>query len=140
MNERVWPRCVAFIAVVAAASGFGYALGHQHGFDVGVRRLERRAQAGDQVAARERREYVLVAQQLFAQPGPRWSVHSPAWLVASLAAVLPAVWVYRMSRRRRYPPGQCARCGYDLRGIAGGRCPECGTETSEPAAEKPAAA
>jgi hypothetical protein len=27
---------------------------------------------------------------------------------------------------RRTPPGACAACGYDLRGVPAGRCPECG--------------
>jgi hypothetical protein len=25
-------------------------------------------------------------------------------------------------------PGYCATCGYDLRGLTSGRCPECGHE------------
>jgi hypothetical protein len=28
--------------------------------------------------------------------------------------------------QRRRHPGTCPRCGYDLSGLAGGRCPECG--------------
>jgi len=28
--------------------------------------------------------------------------------------------------RRRAAPGHCRGCGYDLRGLGGGRCPECG--------------
>ncbi|MCC6661142.1 MAG: hypothetical protein IT437_09680 [Phycisphaerales bacterium] len=30
-------------------------------------------------------------------------------------------------RRTRRLPGECTACGYDLRGIAEGACPECGT-------------
>jgi hypothetical protein len=33
----------------------------------------------------------------------------------------------RFWRRRR---GRCQRCGYDLRGLSGGACPECGTATT----------
>jgi hypothetical protein len=55
-----------------------------------------------------------------------------AWLVAA-AMVLPASWaagwvrgmLKRRSRRRR---GRCIACGYDLRGIEGAKCPECGMD------------
>jgi hypothetical protein len=30
--------------------------------------------------------------------------------------------------RRRFPPGHCRRCGYDLTSNVTGRCPECGEE------------
>jgi hypothetical protein len=47
--------------------------------------------------------------------------------------VLPASWaagwvrgmLKRRSRRRR---GRCIACGYDLRGIEGAKCPECGMD------------
>ena len=52
------------------------------------------------------------------------SVSLPLWLPLAIAAMVTAgVWV----RGRKHPPGHCARCGYDLREIESGRCPECGT-------------
>ena len=65
-----------------------------------------------------------------------WFVTVPYWLVAALAAVLPA-WRFRRAwlRRRRAVPGVCRACGYDLR-ASSGRCPECGTEVPSPGASK----
>ena len=37
-----------------------------------------------------------------------------------------AVWL-RGRYQPIYPPGRCAVCGYDLRGLDRARCPECGT-------------
>jgi predicted amidophosphoribosyltransferase len=31
-----------------------------------------------------------------------------------------------LCRKRKTSPGHCPKCGYDLAGIAGGVCPECG--------------
>jgi hypothetical protein len=49
---------------------------------------------------------------------------APCWLLAVLAAALPAC---RLARARIRPRrvGFCARCGYDLRATPD-RCPECG--------------
>jgi len=44
------------------------------------------------------------------------------------ALCLAAAAVIALWRRRR--AGHCARCGHDLRGIAGDRCPECGHAVS----------
>lgn len=46
-------------------------------------------------------------------------VFSAAWFSLFLAVSLGRTYM----RRRR---GRCVRCGYDLRGSAGPRCPECG--------------
>lgn len=42
--------------------------------------------------------------------------------LAATAAAGIAAWL----RARRPPPWACKACGYDLRGSAGGSCPECG--------------
>jgi hypothetical protein len=46
----------------------------------------------------------------------------PLWLPAIWFAVLPAIW---LRKRRRFVPGACPNCGYDLRATPD-RCPECG--------------
>jgi hypothetical protein len=53
----------------------------------------------------------------------------PAWPLAALFAALPALHLYRRTRRRHLP-GQCPSCGYNLTGNVSGVCPECGTATS----------
>jgi hypothetical protein len=63
-----------------------------------------------------------------------WLPHGqavPAWAVAGLLAIVPAVWV-DVRRRRPRPPGFCPACGYDLRATPE-RCPECGAVPSAPA-------
>jgi hypothetical protein len=50
------------------------------------------------------------------------------------AGLVWAVWfgpgVVRRRRRRRR--GLCVRCGYDLKGLSDGACPECGAERPAP--------
>jgi len=48
----------------------------------------------------------------------------PFWLVLLPAIVLTAFLFYR--DRRSSPAGHCQHCGYDIRGIKSGICPECG--------------
>lgn len=56
----------------------------------------------------------------------------PSWCGAAVCAfVCGAV---RVGGRRRVDPARCRRCGYDLRGLNTGCCPECGTAfVGEPA-------
>ena len=62
-------------------------------------------------------------------PQPRrtsFTLVLPYWLLAGLSALPPATRAAAaVRRRRRYRPGLCPACGYDLRATPG-RCPECG--------------
>lgn len=48
----------------------------------------------------------------------------PLWLPFLIAATPTAFLFWR--DYRRYPPGHCQSCGYNLTGNESGRCPECG--------------
>lgn len=52
----------------------------------------------------------------------------PLWILlagtVAIALILP---------RRRFAPGTCRACGYDLRGAAHKVCPECGAGNNQPA-------
>ncbi len=50
----------------------------------------------------------------------------PFWIIMSVLAPWPMLALYSRFNRR-YPPGHCPACGYDLRGSKGSAtCPECG--------------
>ena len=59
----------------------------------------------------------------------------PVW-IALLALLVPTTiaWI----KCRRYPPGGCQRCGYNLTGNVSGTCPECGTAVNADAVAKDA--
>jgi hypothetical protein len=55
--------------------------------------------------------------------GLTWHASLPLWIpmVAAAGAGVWGVWGWRRVRKQH-----CAKCGYDLRGLSGGVCPECG--------------
>lgn len=64
------------------------------------------------------------------------------WLRVSLPAVSYLLFwpdlrrpVLRLFEGRKYPPGDCQRCGYNLTGNISGVCPECGCPIPEAEAD-----
>lgn len=54
-------------------------------------------------------------------------------IIAGPVALLAAFSTYRQTLEvERHKVGLCPRCGYDLRGSLGIRCPECGTKITTP--------
>lgn len=49
------------------------------------------------------------------------------WFMVAVVGVPTLIGAWRS--RTLGPKGVCGRCGYDVRGIAAGRCPECGSGT-----------
>ena len=56
----------------------------------------------------------------------------PIWPFLLLIAA-PTAWLWRTDRRAK--PWQCTKCRYDLRGLEGGVCPECGHKLKPSIAE-----
>ncbi|MFT3686716.1 MAG: hypothetical protein QM783_17650 [Phycisphaerales bacterium] len=55
--------------------------------------------------------------------GRFWIVNVPLWIPAAVCGG-GVWWGRRLSRR--FEKGACGACGYDVRGVVGGACPECG--------------
>jgi len=49
-----------------------------------------------------------------------------SWTIAGLFSLTGLIALLRTLRRIRRPSGACPGCGYDLRGVTPGLCPECG--------------
>ena len=62
-----------------------------------------------------------------------WIVLVPCWVPVAIASLaLLCIGARRLLRRwRQHKPGTCRKCGYDLR-ASSERCPECGTDISNP--------
>jgi len=68
-------------------------------------------------------------------PGSRRR-YFPLWMFTGVFGAAAAILLWRDTRPR---PGYCTRCRYDLRGVTGGVCPECGTAVVGAHAAKAAA-
>ncbi len=55
----------------------------------------------------------------------RWTAIA-IYAAFELGILVAAVFVWRWALRPMRIPGTCMSCGYQLRGIAPDRCPECG--------------
>ncbi|MCG8405830.1 MAG: hypothetical protein MI923_11595 [Phycisphaerales bacterium] len=60
--------------------------------------------------------------------GMKTTFSTPMWLLFILIMIPTAFLMY--PDRRRYRPGHCQQCGYDLTGNTSGICPECGTKVT----------
>ena len=56
----------------------------------------------------------------------RYMFQIPDWFLAVTFAILPAIWLFKWNKRRKFGPNACPSCGYDLTGNETGKCPECG--------------
>ena len=66
-----------------------------------------------------------LARPYFHHAGEQGDVVLPMWCLW-LAVAAPTAYLWCRDRRR-FAPGLCQRCGYDLSGLPpGGACPECG--------------
>lgn len=72
-----------------------------------------------------------------ARPGQVGRGFIPLWLPFLAIATPTALLWWRDRRPKRYPPGCCRQCGYDLTGNMSGRCPECGTAIPKDRMEGP---
>ena len=78
---------------------------------------------------------VWLDQRTFNVPGSPSTatrVFLALWIPLLLIAA-PTAWLWRTDQRAK--PWQCPKCRYDLRGLDGGVCPECGHELKPSNAE-----
>lgn len=55
-----------------------------------------------------------------------WPLRSLVYIAAMLAAIVTSYWIMRYGVTLLEAGNHCRNCGYDLRGLLHGVCPECG--------------
>lgn len=75
------------------------------------------------------RDDTAFEQAVIREQGPLHYVRvTSAFFVAYFVTLSPAIWVLRAARGvERRVDGRCAACSYELAGLPGAICPECGT-------------
>jgi hypothetical protein len=73
---------------------------------------------------------VAVGSDAVFRLGDKQLLMVPLWIPIVLVA-FPTAVLWRRDHRR-FSPGHCRKCGYNLTGNVTGRCPECGTPTPAP--------
>ena len=61
----------------------------------------------------------------------RWTAVA-IYATIELGMLLGLIFVWRWALAPGVVPGACGQCGYQLRGVGGDRCPECGATIGEP--------
>jgi drug/metabolite transporter (DMT)-like permease len=112
-----------FLLLLSAVIGIG--LGHTL-YYVSMARLGLAVSAGV-----VQLQPVLVSVASFFIFGERLTVLQ--WVAGGVAIVGAGLILYAQQRlaSRTYPGGACQSCGYDLKGLAGAPCPECGVRAAE---------
>lgn len=63
-----------------------------------------------------------------------WSIYGWLWSPTLCGGLF---WWAIRARRRSFPDWACPGCGYDMRGLGGDRCPECGVSAAKAPPEAP---
>ena len=139
MGDQVWCRSVEGRVMIYGSHGFQVVVDRAKYFDPdtnsNVYRGPRALLAQLRTGPAAGRSFAGI--EVYWEPGrvnPQFrAVVIPMVYPLLLTTVAPAAWVVlRLRRRNRLQAGNCAHCGYNLRGNQSGRCPECGLVVPAP--------
>lgn len=123
-TRRVWCYTYKGTQIILAIGRISWVHGLSLSHTQNIQGLTTQAQSLKHVPTFGRRMYGFTTE-FRRNPGAR-GVGAPLWFLVILA-VAPSAFAGYFDRRR-FPPGCCLTCGYDLTGNVTGRCSECGTQ------------